>query len=160
MEMNTRIQVEHPVTETVTGVDLVVEQLNVAAGLPLSVKRRPKISGHAIECRINAEDPVTFAPSPGLITELFYPVGPGVRIDTHIYDGYRVPPFYDSLLAKLIVSGRDRREAMTRAGRALSMFHVGGVKTSIALHQRILDDPDFVEGRLSTQFMERFIRKD
>jgi len=160
MEMNTRIQVEHPVTESVTGVDLVVEQLNVAAGLPLSVKRRPKITGHAIEFRINAEDPITFAPSPGLITELAMPVGPGVRVDTHIYGGYRVPPYYDSLLAKLIVSGRDRREAITRAARALSMFRVGGVKTSIPLHQRILEDRDFTEGRLSTQFMERFIRKE
>jgi len=160
MEMNTRIQVEHPVTEAVTGIDLVVEQLNVAGGLPLSVKRRPKITGHAIEFRINAEDPVTFAPSPGLITELALPGGLGVRVDTHIYGGYRVPPFYDSLLAKLIVFGRDRREAITRARRALSMFHVGGVKTSIPLHQKIIEDPDFAEGRLSTQFMERFIRKE
>ncbi len=160
MEMNTRIQVEHPVTEAVTGIDLVLEQLQVAGGLPLSFRRRPKITGHAIEFRINAEDPVTFAPSPGTITELCYPVGPGVRIDTHITKGYRVPPYYDSLLAKLIVSGRDRKEAIRRAGRALSMFVVGGVKTSIPLHQRIIEDPDFVEGRLSTQFMERFAQRD
>jgi acetyl-CoA carboxylase biotin carboxylase subunit len=160
MEMNTRIQVEHPVTEAVTGIDLVLEQLQVAGGQPLSFRRRPKITGHAIEFRINAEDPVTFAPSPGTITELSYPVGPGVRIDTHITQGYRVPPYYDSLLAKLIVSGRDRREAIRRAGRALSMLVVGGIKTSIPLHQRIIEDPDFVEGRLSTQFMERFAQRD
>jgi acetyl-CoA carboxylase biotin carboxylase subunit len=158
MEMNTRIQVEHPVTETVTGVDLVLEQLRIANGQPLSVKRRPKLIGHAIEFRINAEDPVTFAPSPGTVTELALPGGPGVRVDTHIYRGYRVPPYYDSLLAKLIVSGRDRREAIRRARRALSMFLIEGVKTVIPLHQRILEEPDFTEGRLSTKFMDRFSR--
>lgn len=156
MEMNTRIQVEHPVTEEVTGLDLVVEQLAVAAGQPLSFRRRPKITGHAIEFRINAEDPVTFAPSPGQITELALPVGPGVRLETHIYAGYRVPPYYDSLVAKLIVRGRDRAEAITRSRRALGMLRVEGIKTSIPLHQRIIQDPDFQEGRLSTRFMERF----
>jgi len=156
MEMNTRIQVEHPVTEEVTGLDLVVEQLAVAAGQPLSFRRRPKITGHAIEFRINAEDPVTFAPSPGQITELALPVGPGVRLETHIYAGYRVPPYYDSLVAKLIVRGRDRTEAITRSRRALGMLRVEGIKTSIPLHQRIIQDPDFQEGRLSTRFMERF----
>jgi acetyl-CoA carboxylase biotin carboxylase subunit len=160
MEMNTRIQVEHPVTEAVTGVDLLLEQLRIAAGMPLSVRTRPKLTGHAIEFRINAEDPVTFAPSPGTITELYFPVGPGVRIDTHLYQGYRVPPHYDSLLAKLIVFGRDRREAIQRGRRALSMFTIGGVKTSIALHQRILDEPDFIEGRLSTRFMDRFATRE
>jgi len=160
MEMNTRIQVEHPVTEAVTGVDLLLEQLRIAAGMPLSVRNRPKLSGHAIEFRINAEDPVTFAPSPGTITELYFPVGPGVRIDTHLYQGYRVPPHYDSLLAKLVVYGRDRREAIQRGRRALSMFRIGGVKTSIALHQRILDEPDFIEGRLSTRFMDRFATRE
>jgi acetyl-CoA carboxylase biotin carboxylase subunit len=160
MEMNTRIQVEHPVTEAVTGVDLLLEQLRIAAGMPLSVRPRPKLTGHAIEFRINAEDPVTFAPSPGTITELYFPVGPGVRIDTHLYQGYRVPPHYDSLLAKLIVFGRDRREAIQRGRRALSMFTIGGVKTSIALHQRILDEPDFIEGRLSTRFMDRFATRE
>ncbi|HUK14725.1 MAG TPA: acetyl-CoA carboxylase biotin carboxylase subunit [Thermoanaerobaculaceae bacterium] len=159
MEMNTRIQVEHPVTELVTGTDLVLEQLRVAAGQPLSIRRRPKLSGHAIEFRVNAEDPVTFAPAPGEITELAFPVGPGVRMETHIYRGYRVPPYYDSLLAKVIVFGADRREAIRRAKRALAMFRVGGIKTSIPLHLRILDDPDFVEGRLSTSFMERFLRE-
>jgi acetyl-CoA carboxylase biotin carboxylase subunit len=160
MEMNTRIQVEHPVTEAVTGVDLVLEQLRVAAGMPLSFRARPKLSGHAIEFRINAEDPVTFAPSPGTITELSFPVGPGVRVDTHLYQGYRVPPHYDSLLAKVIVHGRDRREAIQRGRRALSMFNIGGIKTSIALHQRILEDPDFIEGRLSTRFMDRFATRE
>jgi len=160
MEMNTRIQVEHPVTEAVTGVDLVLEQLRVANGMPLSVRARPKLSGHAIEFRINAEDPVTFAPSPGTITELFFPIGPGVRVDTHLYHGYRVPPHYDSLLAKLIAFGRDRREAIQRGRRALSMFSIGGVKTSIALHRRILEDPDFIEGRLSTRFMDRFAARE
>ncbi len=159
MEMNTRIQVEHPVTEAVTGVDLVLEQLRVAAGAPLSVRRRPRLVGHAIEFRVNAEDPETFAPSPGEITELALPVGPGVRVDTHVYRGYKVPPYYDSLLAKLIVHGRDRSEAIVRGRRALSMFLVGGVKTSIPLHLKILDDPDFQAGRLSTQFMERFARQ-
>ncbi len=158
MEMNTRIQVEHPVTEEVTGIDLVVEQLAVAAGKPLSFRRRPKIVGHAIEFRINAEDPVTFAPSPGQITELALPVGPGVRLETHIYAGYRVPPYYDSLVAKLIVHGRDRAEAITRSRRALAMFRVDGIKTLIPLHQRIILDPDFQEGRLSTRFMERFVQ--
>ena len=159
MEMNTRIQVEHPVTEVVTGLDLVLEQLNIAAGKPLSIRKRPKLTGHAIEFRINAEDPETFAPSPGLITELALPGGPGVRVDTHIYAGYRVPPNYDSLLAKLIVFGRDRREAIRRARRALSMFLISGVKTSIPLHQKIIEQADFLEGRLSTQFMERFARQ-
>ncbi len=160
MEMNTRIQVEHPVTEAVTGVDLVLEQLRVANGQPLSFRRRPAIRGHAIEFRVNAEDPVTFAPSPGEITELAFPVGPGVRIDTHIYRGYRVPPNYDSLLAKVIAYGADRREAIRRAKRALSMFSIGGVRTSIPLHLRILEEPDFVEGRLSTRFMERFATRE
>ncbi len=160
MEMNTRIQVEHPVTEAVTGVDLVLEQLRVANGQPLSVRRRPAIRGHAIEFRVNAEDPVTFAPSPGEITELAFPVGPGVRIDTHIYRGYRVPPNYDSLLAKVIAYGGDRREAIRRAKRALSMLVIGGVRTSIPLHLRILEEPDFVEGRLSTRFMERFATRE
>jgi acetyl-CoA carboxylase biotin carboxylase subunit len=160
MEMNTRIQVEHPVTECVTGVDLVLEQLKVAAGMPLSVKKRPRLSGHAIEFRVNAEDPWTHAPSPGLITGLAFPIGPGVRIDTHIYRGYRVSPSYDSLLAKLIAFGRDRKEAIARGRRALGMFLLEGVKTTIPLHLRILEEPDFLEGRLSTQFMERFARPE
>ena len=160
MEMNTRIQVEHPVTELVTGVDLVLEQLRIASGQALSIRRRPRLVGHAMEFRINAEDPNTFAPSPGTIEDLVFPAGPGVRVDTHIYRGYRVPPHYDSLLAKLIVFGRDRGEVLRRARRALSMFIVGGVKTSIPLHLRILDEDDFTAGKLSTHFMDRFAPPD
>ncbi len=160
MEMNTRIQVEHPVTESVTGLDLVVEQLRIASGEGLSIRRRPRFVGHAIEFRINAEDPVTFAPSPGEITELGLPVGPGVRVDTHIYRGYRIPPYYDSLIAKLVVFGADRPQVIARAKRALSMFLIGGIRTSIPLHLRILEESDFVEGRLSTRFMDRFANRD
>jgi acetyl-CoA carboxylase biotin carboxylase subunit len=159
MEMNTRIQVEHPVTELVTGFDLVREQLVIAAGKPMTVPKRRKIRpvGHAIEFRINAEDPVTFAPSPGRISHLALPGGPGVRVDTHLYSGYAVPPHYDSLIAKLLVSGRDRTEAIERGRRALEMFQVDGIQTSIPLHRRILDDRDFIAGRLSTHFMDRFL---
>ena len=159
MEMNTRIQVEHPVTELVTGADLVMEQLRVAMGAALTVRRRPRLVGHAIEFRINAEDPETFAPSPGTITELALPGGPGVRVDTHVFGGYRVPPYYDSLIAKLIVHGRDRGEAIRRAKRALRMFLVRGIATSIPLHLRILEDRDFLTGDVSTSFMERFLQR-
>lgn len=158
MEMNTRIQVEHPVTELVTGVDLVLEQLRVAGGERLGFGRIVKLSGHAMEFRINAEDPETFAPSPGSVSFLALPGGPGVRVDTHLYRGYRIPPYYDSLLAKLIVFGRDRDEVLRRARRALSMFVVEGVKTTIPLHLRILEDADFQAGNLSTRFMERFLQ--
>jgi acetyl-CoA carboxylase biotin carboxylase subunit len=157
MEMNTRLQVEHPVTEEVTGVDMVKEQIAVAAGETLSFldwKLSPR--GHAIEFRINAEDPVTFKPSPGRITAFHPPGGHGVRVDTAAYQGYLIPPYYDSLIAKLIVSGRDREEAMARGRRALDLFVIEGVKTNIPMHRRILEDPDFVGGRLSTRFMERF----
>jgi acetyl-CoA carboxylase biotin carboxylase subunit len=159
MEMNTRIQVEHPVTELVTGIDLVTEQLRIAAGLPISVAKRKQVrpQGHAIEFRINAEDPVTFAPSPGRITHFSLPSGPGVRIDTHIYGGYTVPPNYDSLIAKLLVFGEDREEAISRGRRALSMLKIEGIKTSVDLHRRILDFDDFSAGRLDTHFMERFL---
>jgi len=159
MEMNTRIQVEHPVTELVTGVDLVKEQLRIAAGEPISVAPRKQVrpSGHSIEFRINAEDPDTFAPSPGRITHLVLPGGPGVRVDTHIYDGYTVPPYYDSLIAKILVHGSDRAEAIVRGRRALEMTRVEGIKTSIPLHLKILDDEDFAAGRIDTHFMERFL---
>jgi len=159
MEMNTRIQVEHPVTELVTGVDLVIEQLRIAAGEPISVPKRKKVrpKGHAIEFRINAEDPETFAPSPGLITHFSLPSGPGVRLDTHIYGGYTVPPNYDSLVAKLLVYGKDRQEAIARGRRALSMLKIEGIKTSVALHESILDSDEFIAGRLDTHFMERFL---
>ncbi len=160
MEMNTRLQVEHPITEEVTALDLVKEQIAVAAGEPLSFLERDMAPrGHAIEFRVNAEDPVTFAPSPGRSTTFHPPGGLGVRLDTAAYQGYLVPPHYDSLIAKLIVWGRDRDEAISRGRRALDFFVIEGVKTSIPLHRRILDDPDFVAGRLSTRFMERFAAK-
>jgi len=160
MEMNTRLQVEHPVTEEVTALDLVKEQIAVAAGEPLSFLERDLAPrGHAIEFRVNAEDPVTFAPSPGRITTFHPPGGLGVRLDTAAYQGYSVPPHYDSLIAKLIVWGRDRDEAISRGRRALDFFVIEGVKTSLPLHRRILDDPDFVAGRLSTRFMERLAAK-
>ena len=157
MEMNTRIQVEHPVTEEVTGVDLVKEQILVAAGDPLSIPPgdlRPR--GHAIEFRINAEDPVTFAPNPGKIREFHVPGGPGVRVDSHVYRDYVVPPHYDSLIAKLIVTGKTRPDAIARARRALEGFIIEGVKTTIPLHRGIIEDPRFMRGDLSTRFMETF----
>jgi acetyl-CoA carboxylase biotin carboxylase subunit len=155
--MNTRLQVEHPVTEQVTGVDMVKEQIGVAAGLKLSFADRDlKPRGHAIEFRINAEDPISFKPSPGRIAAFHPPGGLGVRVDTAAYQGYLVPPYYDSLIAKLIVTGRDRAEAIARGRRALDQFVIEGVKTTIPMHRRILEDPDFVSGRVSTRFMERF----
>jgi acetyl-CoA carboxylase biotin carboxylase subunit len=165
MEMNTRIQVEHPVTEMVTGFDLVKEQIRVAAGEPLSFGPTPpgdglgwRPQGHAIEFRINAEDPVTFAPSPGTITTLHLPGGPGVRVDTAAYSGWKIPPYYDSLIAKLIVHGRDRDEALSRGKRALELFIVEGVKTTIPLHIKLLDDPDVRRGRVSTKWLERWLK--
>jgi acetyl-CoA carboxylase biotin carboxylase subunit len=157
MEMNTRIQVEHAVTEEVTGIDLVKEQIRVAAGEQLSVPEGDfRLRGHAIEFRVNAEDPVTFAPNPGKIRELHIPGGPGVRVDTHIYRDYVVPPHYDSLLAKLVVRGKDRLEAIARGRRALEQFVVEGVKTSIPLHRAILNNEQFIRGDLSTRFMDKF----
>ena len=157
MEMNTRLQVEHPITEEVTSLDLVKEQIAVAAGAPLSFSDRDMTpNGHAIEFRVNAEDPVTFKPSPGRIASFHPPGGLGVRVDTAAYQGYLIPPHYDSLIAKLIVWGRDREEAIGRGRRALDFFVIEGIKTTIPLHRRILDDPDFISGRLSTRFMERF----
>jgi acetyl-CoA carboxylase biotin carboxylase subunit len=159
MEMNTRVQVEHPVTELVTGIDIVKEQLRIAAGEQISVPKRKQVrpQGHAIEFRINAEDPVTFAPSPGRITDLTIPGGPGVRVDTHIYAGYTVPPYYDSLIAKLLVHGRDREEAIVRGRRALQMLRIEGIKTTVPLHLRILDNEEFNAGSVDTHFMERFL---
>jgi acetyl-CoA carboxylase biotin carboxylase subunit len=155
MEMNTRIQVEHTVTEEVFGVDLVREQMKLALGEPLRLSDNLRPRGHSIEVRINAEDPVTFAPSPGLITGLNLPGGPGVRIDTHIYAQYRVPPNYDSLLAKLIVRADNRPAAVARLRRALDEFVVEGPKTNIDFHKRLLDHPDFIAGRLDTRLVER-----
>ncbi|MCM2268584.1 MAG: acetyl-CoA carboxylase biotin carboxylase subunit [Thermoanaerobaculia bacterium] len=154
MEMNTRIQVEHPVTEMVTGVDLVKLQIAVAAGERLTIPTGLHPRGHAIECRINAEDPRTFAPSPGKLTTFHLPGGPGVRVDTHGYEDYVVPPHYDSLVAKLIAHGGTREEAIARMRRALDFFVVEGIRTSIPLHKEILRDPVFRSGRLSTRFLE------
>ena len=158
MEMNTRIQVEHPVTEMVTGLDLVKAQLRIASGEPLGLTQADvRASGHSLECRINAEDPERFLPAPGLLTALRLPGGPGVRVDTHVYAGYRVPPFYDSLLAKVIPLGRTRDEAVACMRRALDEMRVEGVKTTIPVHQCILQHPDFVAGRTSTQFLARLL---
>jgi acetyl-CoA carboxylase, biotin carboxylase subunit len=157
MEMNTRIQVEHPVTEMVTSFDLVKEQIRVAAGKPISFQGDGRyLRGHAIECRINAEDPYrNFQPSPGLITAYHPPGGPGVRVDTHVYAGYTVPPFYDSLLAKVIVHGYDRAEALTRMGQALDSFILEGVTTTIPFLAKVIHHPDFVAGKIDTKFLER-----
>src|SRR6266702_354216 len=157
MEMNTRIQVEHPVTEMCSNFDLVKEQIAVAAGAPLSfVMNGNRLRGHAIECRVNAEDPArNFQPCPGLITAYHPPGGPGVRVDTHVYAGYTVPPYYDSLLAKLIVHGRDRAEALARLGQALDSFILEGVKTTIPFLARVMRHPDFIEGKVDTKFLER-----
>ena len=159
MEMNTRIQVEHPVTEAVTGLDLVKEQIRVAAGEPLSMRDGLKLRGHAIEFRINAEDPVTFAPNPGKITTFHPPGGPGVRVDSAAYRDYVIPPHYDSLIAKLIVHGKDRDEAIARGERALELFIIEGVKTSIPLHRGILANERFRKGDYSTRFMEEYARQ-
>ena len=157
MEMNTRIQVEHPVTELVTGFDLVKEQIRVAAGLPLSFSQdQVRIKGHSIECRINAECPEKFTPSPGTITAFNPPGGPGVRVDTAAYTQYVIPPYYDSMIAKLIVYADTRDEAIMRMRRALDEFIVEGVKTTIPMHKRILAEPDFQQGAISTKFMERY----
>ncbi len=159
MEMNTRIQVEHPVTEMVLGIDLVKEQLRVAAGEEVSFRSGLKPRGHVIECRINAEDPETFTPSPGRVTTLHLPGGPGVRIDTHTYQEYFIPPFYDSMIGKLIVHGKDRTEAIERTRRALDFFVVEGIRTSIPLHRKILNDEVFRSGNISTRFMEEFFER-
>jgi len=156
MEMNTRIQVEHPVTEMITGVDLVKEQIRVAAGAELSVRELPPLRGHVIECRVNAEDPArNFQPSPGKIDVFHPPGGPGVRLDTHVYAGYTVPPYYDSLLAKLICQGRDRDEAIRRMQIALESFIVEGVTTTIPFLARVMHNPRFQAGEVDTKFIER-----
>jgi acetyl-CoA carboxylase biotin carboxylase subunit len=156
MEMNTRIQVEHPVTEMLTGIDLVKEQIRVAAGEELSFKKLPPLRGHVIECRINAEDPSrSFQPSPGRIDVYHPPGGPGVRLDTHVYAGYTVPPYYDSLLAKLIVQGRDRAEAIRRMQIALDAFIIEGVTTTTAFLGRVLSHEAFQRGVVDTKFLER-----
>jgi acetyl-CoA carboxylase biotin carboxylase subunit len=158
MEMNTRIQVEHSVTEEVTGFDLIKEQIKIAAGERSSLPQNKDIHlrGHAIECRINAEDPENnFMPSPGKITEYNVPGGPGIRVDTHVYQGYSIPPYYDSMVAKIIAHGCDRKEAIQRMKRALDEFVIEGIKTTIPLHQRILENENFLNNNYSTSFIEQ-----
>src|SRR5579871_3574913 len=158
LEVNTRLQVEHPVTEFVTGIDIVKEQIRIAAGRRLSVRQGDiDFKGHSIECRVNAEDPETFLASPGVIHAFSVPGGPGVRVDSYAHSECTVTPYYDSMIAKIIVHGRDRQEAIARMRRTLEMTVIEGIKTSIPLHLKILADPDFIAGRLSTSFMDRFI---
>ena len=159
LEMNARIQVEHPVTEMVTGIDLVAEQLAVAEGLPLRLRQEDVVlSGHAVECRINAEDWAhNFRPSPGRIERVVLPVGDGIRVDTHVQGGSIVPPYYDSLLAKLIVHGRDRADALARARAALELLRIEGVTTTVPVHAALLADPEFTAGGVDTAFFERFL---
>jgi acetyl-CoA carboxylase biotin carboxylase subunit len=158
IEMNTRLQVEHPVSEMISGLDLVREQIRIAAGAPLGYTQSDiTLSGHAIECRITAEDPETFAPSPGLVEVFHPPGGLGVRVDSALYAGYRVPPHYDSLIAKLITYGKTREEATARMRRALREFVITGIKTTIPLHERILEAPDFIAGDYTIHWLERFV---
>ena len=160
MEVNTRIQVEHPITEMVTGVDLIKEQIRLAAGHPLSLRQQDVVlTGHSLECRINAEDPEKFTPSPGTIAKYSPPGGFGVRVDSAMESGSIVVPHYDSMIAKLITHGRDRQESMARMRRALGEFVIEGIKTTIPLHRRILDDPDFQKGHVSTTFLEHFLAR-
>lgn len=156
MEMNTRIQVEHPITEQVIDYDLVKEQILLAAGQPISGKNYfPKL--HSIECRINAEDPYNgFRPSPGIITNINIPGGHGVRVDTHVYAGYQIPPYYDSMIAKLIVTAQTREESLAKMRRALEEFYIEGIKTTVPFHRQLMDDPDFIKGNYTTKFMETF----
>ena len=156
IEMNTRLQVEHPVTEMITGIDIVREQLRIAAGEPLSVTQDDvRFQGHAIECRINAEDPKTFMPSPGLITLWHAPGGPGVRVDSHIYSGYKVPPFYDSMIGKVIAHGGDRDAAIARMKNALTEIVIEGIKTNVPLHQEIFQHAAFQAGGTDIHYLEK-----
>ena len=156
MEMNTRIQVEHPITEEVVDYDLIREQIKVAAGVEISGKNyEPQL--HAIECRINAEDPYNdFRPSPGLITNFHAPGGHGIRIDTHVYANYMIPPFYDSMIAKVITVAQTRKEAIGKMERALDEFIIEGIKTTIPFHQKLMKDKSFIEGDYTTKFMDTF----
>ena len=161
MEMNTRIQVEHPVTEMVTGIDLVKEQIKLAAGFPLSFNQSDiQIRSHAIECRINAEDPVKMTPSPGKVTALHLPGGFGVRVDSFIYDQYKVVPYYDSLIAKLIVHAPTRADAIAKMRQALDEFVIEGIKSNISFHRQIIGSQKFFDGKYDTHFLEEFLKKD
>ena len=158
IEMNTRLQVEHPVTEMVSGLDIVREQLRVAAGAPLGHRQSDiKLCGHAIECRINAESPDTFAPSPGRVTEYHAPGGLGVRVDSALYQGYEVPPYYDSLISKLVVHGKSRNACLMRLRRALEEYVIGGIETTIPLHQRLVTAGEFIDGDYDVHWLERFV---
>ena len=158
IEMNTRLQVEHPVSEMITGIDLVREQIQIATGAALGITQADiKFTGHAIECRINAENPDTFLPSPGKVTDYHAPGGLGVRVDSALYAGYRVPPYYDSLIAKLVVHGTSRNECLMRLRRALEEFVVGGIDTNIALHRRLIGAADFINGAYDIRWLEKFV---
>ena len=158
IEMNTRLQVEHPVTEGITGIDLVREQIRIASGAPLSFRQEDvKFNGHAIECRINAENPRTFSPTPGKITDYHPPGGLGVRVDSALYSGYRVPPYYDSLISKLIVHGANRNECLMRLRRALEEYVIGGIETTIPLHLELIANNDFMNGDYDIHWLEKFI---
>ncbi|MEH6402956.1 MAG: acetyl-CoA carboxylase biotin carboxylase subunit [Sneathiella sp.] len=160
IEMNTRLQVEHPVTEMITGLDLVCEQIKVASGQKLAITQDDvSFSGHSIECRITAEDPDTFAPSPGRVLDFHAPGGLGVRVDSGLYAGYNVPPYYDSLIAKLIVHGNNRKECLMRLNRALEEFVVSGIKTTLPLHQRLMQNEDFLAGEYNIHWLEKFIEE-
>ena len=157
MEMNTRVQVEHPVTEMVMGVDLVKEQILISQGHKLSIKSGLKPRGHALECRINAEDPKSFVPWPGVITDYHEPGGPGVRVDSMVYNGYKIPSLYDSMIAKLITYGNDREECLTRMERALHEMRIEGIRTNISFHQNLIKDPNFTSSNFSTNFLDTFL---
>ena len=160
IEMNTRVQVEHPVTEMVTGVDIVKEQLRIAAGEPLSITQdQISMRGHAVECRLNAEDPETFMPSPGLIEQFHMPGGPGIRVETHIYNGYTVPPYYDSMIGKLIAHGDDRDSALARMRTALNEMVIDGIKNNIPLHKVILNDAAFITGSQNIHYLEKKLNR-
>ena len=158
IEMNTRLQIEHTISEMITGIDLVREQIRVAAGLPLSYKQEDIVfTGHAIECRINAENPETFMPSPGKVTSFHAPGGLGVRVDSAIYEGYKIPPYYDSMIAKLIVHGTSRNECLLRLRRTLEEFVIGGVDTTLGLHRNIINQPDFINGNYDIHWLEQYL---
>jgi acetyl-CoA carboxylase biotin carboxylase subunit len=159
--MNTRIQVEHPITEMISGIDLVREQIRIASGAPLGFTQKDvKFSGHAIECRINAENPETFRPSPGRVAEYHAPGGLGVRVDSALYQGYTVPPHYDSLVSKLIVHGASRNECLMRLRRALEEYVITGIETTIPLHQRLVEAPEFIDGDYDIHWLEKFVGRE
>jgi acetyl-CoA carboxylase biotin carboxylase subunit len=158
--MNTRLQVEHPISEMVSGIDIVREQLSIAAGAPFGYRQSDvNLCGHAIECRINAENSNTFLPSPGRVTGYHPPGGLGVRVDSALYDGYEVPPYYDSLVSKLIIHGKSRNECLMRLRRALEEYAIGGIDTTIPLHQRLAVAPEFIDGDYDIHWLEDFVKR-